>query len=272
MDWNPLTWTFATTFFGVSLLKWGIVVGGIVFLALLRKLIIGTRTVNEVHSHPHTTTAAATTVTETITTPALSNEAIELVAAAAVKETPAVKQKMAKVKAFKGAVVMAKKKRKAKAKKATPVKTVETVPPAIEPQPIVDVKTEAIVVQPKAIPAIAKAKQKAKPKKKIIKAKPVAAPKAEKAKPVAVENVTKTEAVQPRAEPPMMIATASNVSASPKQATPKTKAMKAIAKPKTVPASIAKESKQQKAETKTAEEKISTPATKPVRTRNPGFI
>lgn len=278
MDWNPLTWTFATPLFGISLLKWGIVVGGIIFLALVRKFIMGTRTIHKVHAHP-TTPASTVVVAETTTAPALTPDAIEIVAAAAVKETPAMKQKVAKVKAFKRAIVVAKKKRKVRIKKEklASVKPIE-IAPAVAAQPVVNIKTESVVVQP--TPAVKEVARK--PVAKIVVAKPAIKKikkKTTKTKAPIVEAVQKVEAApttttitaKPKAEAPQK--KTEDKTASAKETTPVTltkKSATAKAKPIAKVKAIAKESKT--VVSSEAEEKTPASTGKPIRARNPGFI
>jgi hypothetical protein len=177
MDWNPLTWTFATTFFGISLLKWGLVVGGIIFLALVRKflrasLMSAPRSANEIKTHA----LEANAETKIISSAAYRENDSSTPASAAIAQhkhenaTPHVE----KVKEFKQAVVVAKQKRKSptkknkiKAAKAAPKKimskkkttaspvTAAAVPaPAIEfipsPIPVMNAKAEAVSTTPAA--------------------------------------------------------------------------------------------------------------------------
>ena len=276
MDWNPLTWTFATTFFGISLLKWGIVVGTIIFLALVRKFIMGTRTIHKVHAHT-TTPTSTVVVAETTAAPALTPDAIEIVAAAAVKETPAMKQKVAKVKAFKRAIVVAKKKRKARVKKEklASVKPVE-VTPLVAAQPVANIKTESVVVQP--TPAVKEVTRK--PVAKIVVAKPAikkVKKKTTKAKAPIVEAVQKVEAAptttitaKPKAEASQKKTEDKTASAKETTPTAPTKSATAKAKPIAKVKTIAKESKT--VVSSEAEEKTPASTTQPLRTRNPGFI
>ena len=121
MDWNPLTWTFATTFFGISLLKWGLVIGGIIFLALLRKFLLASvrsprHEGNEaqtpsVHAHMETITVASTPHHENNT----HSSAVPVMHAQRDEVAPS--PQAVAVKEFKQAVVVAKQKRKSISKK-----------------------------------------------------------------------------------------------------------------------------------------------------------
>lgn len=283
MDWNPLTWTFASNFLGFSLLKWGIVIGGIIFLALLRKFILEARknkTEATVHAHASKqvdTAAANAAAIDDIVTPKIP----------VVEKTPEVVVKTAKVKAFKRAVVVAKmtakKKRKAKAKKIIPAKKVEPTPAAVvvpaPTTPIVNVKTEAVVVKSTAAPAkeaaptivvkpkTKKVKKVAKAKKpaKVIPFKPIITTPSPAPAPVVVAPVVEKK------EAPMIIATARRPAPTP---VAKTETKKVVAvKPKVVEAPKAKPVEKQTTPTKT-ETTETKPATngKSVRARNPGFI
>ncbi len=169
MDWNPLTWTFATTFFGVSLLKWGLVIGGIIFLALLRKFLLAsvrnpprdtteTRT-SSAHAHAEKKTIASVATHEINTTP------ISTSIPAAPKNVEMTTPNTIAVKEFKQAVVVAKQKRKSPAKKIK----VKTATAKIIPIKKIPVQNKILVTPPaeaKIIPTpkpVAQAQPRAKP-------------------------------------------------------------------------------------------------------------